>query len=65
MKATNGVLQTMMGMEVEAGKVRFERIVPRCAEVIGSVGVAGVLSGSITIFLDLALAKTATAQRDS
>jgi chemotaxis protein CheX len=60
-KATREVMSTMMGMEVEAGQVRFEKIAPRSAEVIGSVGVAGVLSGSITIFLDMELAKTVTA----
>ena len=43
--ATTEVMQTMMNMEVTPVNSSFAKVQPQEAEVIGSVGVAGVLSG--------------------
>jgi len=59
--ATTEVMQTMMNMEVTPVNSSFAKVQPQEAEVIGSVGVAGVLSGCITIFLNRDLAKIVTA----
>lgn len=60
-KSTAEVFRTMLGMKVQAGDIAVERVQMRTAEVIGSIGVAGFLSGSISLFLDQALARQAAA----
>lgn len=50
-KATCDVFRTMMNMKAVPGEVSVERAQVRSAEVIGSIGVAGFLSGSISLFL--------------
>jgi chemotaxis protein CheX len=60
-KATTDVFRTMMNLRVSAGEVAVEKAQIRRAEVIGSIGVAGFLSGSISLFLPKALAKQAVA----
>ncbi|HEB51913.1 MAG TPA: response regulator [bacterium] len=60
-KATTDVFRTMMNMRVTAGEVAIEKAQMRNAEVIGSIGVAGFLSGSISVFLPKAVAKMAVA----
>lgn len=60
-KSTVDVFRTMLNMKVQAGDVRVERVQLRQAEVIGSLGVAGFLSGSISVFLTRALARRAAA----
>lgn len=59
-KATCDVFRTMMNLEIEAGEAVVEKVRARRSEVIGSIGVAGFLSGSISIFLSTALAKKAS-----
>ena len=58
-KATNEVFKTMMGMKAVPGDVEVEKVKDRRAEVIGSIGVAGFLSGSISIFMSKGMARTA------
>lgn len=60
-KATCDVFRTMMNLRVVAGEVSIEKAQIRRAEVIGSIGVAGFLTGSISVFLTKALAKRAVA----
>ena len=60
-KATTDVFRTMMRLRVVAGEVTVEKAQIRRAEVIGSIGVAGFLSGAISVFLPKALAKQAVA----
>lgn len=60
-KATTDVFKTMMNMKVVPGEVSVEKAQSRKAEVIGSIGVAGFLSGSISIFLSHAMAMQASA----
>lgn len=60
-KATSDVFRTMMRLRVVAGEVTVEKAQIRRAEVIGSIGVAGFLSGAISLFLPKALAKQAVA----
>lgn len=60
-KATGEVFRTMMGLRVTAGAVTVEKAQMRKAEVIGSIGVAGFLTGSISLFLPRALADQAVA----
>lgn len=60
-KATGEVFRTMMQMKVQAGDVSLEKAKTRKAEVIGSIGVAGFLSGSISIFMSKSLARNAGA----
>lgn len=60
-KATGEVFKTMMGLRVSAGAVTVEKAQMRKAEVIGSIGVAGFLTGSISLFLPRALADKAVA----
>lgn len=50
-KATTEVFRTMMNMRVVAGDVVVEKAQMRKSEVIGSIGVAGFLTGSISLFL--------------
>ena len=61
-EATKQVMETMMNMQVEAGEASFQKVKPQKADVIGSVGVAGFLSGSITLFMNKDLAKIMTAR---
>jgi chemotaxis protein CheX len=61
-QATTEVMRTMMNMDVVPRQTSFNKVESRGAEVIGSVGVAGVLSGCITIFLSRRLAETVTAR---
>lgn len=58
-KATSDVFRTMMGLRVSAGEVTIEKAQMRQAEVIGSIGVAGFLTGSISVFLPRKLASQA------
>lgn len=60
-KATTDVFRTMMNLRVTSGEVSVEKAQMRRAEVIGSIGVAGFLSGSISLFLPKKLAKRAGA----
>jgi chemotaxis protein CheX len=60
-KATTDVFRTMMNLRLTAGEVAVEKAQIRRAEVIGSIGVAGFLSGSISLFLPKALARQAVA----
>lgn len=60
-KATCEVFRTMMGLRVSAGDVTVEKAAMRKAEVIGSIGVAGFLTGSISLFLPRDLANKACA----
>ena len=60
-KATSEVFRTMMGLRVTAGPVTVEKAQMRKAEVIGSIGVAGFLTGSISLFLPRTLANKAVA----
>lgn len=61
-KATSEVFKTMMQMKVVPGDIIVEKAKPRNAQVIGSIGVAGFLSGSISVFLDRAFAATSAAK---
>lgn len=61
-QATQEVIRTMMAEEVVAGKADFQKVQAHKADVIGSVGVAGFLSGSITLFLGRDLARVMTAR---
>ena len=60
-KATTDVFRTMMNLRVTPGEVSVEKAQMRRAEVIGSIGVAGFLSGSISLFLPKQLARRAGA----
>lgn len=60
-KATTEVFRTMLNMKVAAGAIALEKAQTRHAEVIGSIGVAGFLSGSISIFMTKELARRAGA----
>lgn len=60
-KATCDVFRTMMNQKLVAGDVVVEKAQIRRAEVIGSIGVAGFLTGSISLFLPKALARRAVA----
>lgn len=60
-KATCDVFRTMMNVKVIAGEAVVEKAQIRRAEVIGSIGVAGFLTGSISLFLPKSLAKRAVA----
>lgn len=55
-KATTEVFRTMMDMRVVAGEVGIEKAQIRKSEVIGSIGVAGFLTGSISLFLPRSIA---------
>ncbi len=61
-KSTVEVFRTMMNMKVTAGEIAVEKVQSRHSEVIGSIGVAGFLSGSISIFLGRSFAAEAAAQ---
>ncbi len=60
-KATTEVFRAMLDVRVAAGDVVVEKAAIRRAEVIGSIGVAGFLTGSISVFLPKALARRAAA----
>ncbi|MFO1077001.1 MAG: response regulator [Planctomycetota bacterium] len=60
-KATADVFRTMMNLRVNAGEPVVEKAQMRRAEVIGSIGVAGFLSGSISLFMPKVLARRAGA----
>ncbi|MBL8733901.1 MAG: response regulator [Planctomycetes bacterium] len=60
-KATTDVFRTMINLRLVAGDVTIEKAQMRKAEVIGSIGVAGFLTGSISVFLPKAIARQATA----
>ncbi|MCA8974974.1 MAG: response regulator [Planctomycetes bacterium] len=60
-KATADVFRTMMNLKVNAGEAQVEKAQMRKAEVIGSIGVAGFLSGSISLFMPKSLARSASA----
>ncbi len=60
-KATTEVFRTMMNLKVVAGEVSIEKSQMRKAEVIGSIGVAGFLTGSISVFMPKSLARQAAA----
>ena len=60
-KATTEVFRTMMSLKATAGEVVVEKAQTRHAEVIGSIGVAGFLTGSISLFLPKSLARKAVA----
>lgn len=60
-KSTTEVFKTMIGMKVVPGDIIVEKAQNRKASVIGSIGVAGFLSGSISIFLDRSFAAKASA----
>lgn len=60
-KSTVEVFRTMLNLKVQAGEIAVERVQMRQAEVIGSIGVAGFLSGSISLFLSQQLARQAAA----
>ncbi len=60
-KATTEVFRTMMNLKAVPGEVAIEKAKLRKAEVIGSIGVAGFLTGSISVFMPKDLAKQAVA----
>ena len=60
-KATSEVFRTMMSLKAVAGEVAIEKAQIRRAEVIGSIGVAGFLTGSISLFMPKKLAQQAVA----
>lgn len=60
-KATCDVFRTMMNLRVASGEVTVEKAKIRHAEVIGSIGVAGFLTGAISVFLPKSLARRAVA----
>lgn len=60
-KATTDVFRTMMNLRLTPGEVTIEKAQMRKAEVIGSIGVAGFLTGSISVFLPKAIAQKAAA----
>ncbi|MCA8963686.1 MAG: chemotaxis protein CheX [Planctomycetes bacterium] len=60
-KATTEVFRTMMNLKVVAGEVAIEKAQLRKAEVIGSIGVAGFLTGSISVFMPKVFARRAVA----
>lgn len=60
-KATTDVFRTMMSLKAAAGEVTVEKAQIRHAEVIGSIGVAGFLTGSISLFLPKSIARKAVA----
>ena len=60
-KATADVFRTMMNLKISAGEPVVEKAKIRSAEVIGSIGVAGFLSGSISLFMPKSIAKKAVA----
>lgn len=57
-KATAEVFRTMMDCKLTPGEIAVEKVKDRSAEVIGSLGVAGFLSGSISVFMPKAVAET-------
>ncbi len=59
--ATCEVFRTMMQLEAVPGEVVVAPAQLRRAEVIGSIGVAGFLTGSISLFLPKSLARQAVA----
>lgn len=60
-KATGDVFRTMMNLKAVPGEVVIEKAKIRKAEVIGSIGVAGFLTGSISLFMPKGLARQAVA----
>ena len=58
-RATVDVFRTMMNLNITVGEVTVEKARPRKAEVIGSIGVAGFLTGSISMFLPRSIAAKA------
>jgi chemotaxis protein CheX len=60
-KATVDVFRTMMSLRVVPGEVAVEKAQMRKAEVIGSIGVAGFLTGSISVFMPRSIAAKAVA----
>lgn len=58
-KATSEVFRTMLNMRVAPGEVKIEKAQLRKSEVIGSIGVAGFLSGTISLFMPKKLARKA------
>lgn len=60
-KATTEVFGTMMNMDVAPGEVCIEKAQMRKGEVIGSIGVAGFLTGSISVFMPRSIAVKAVA----
>jgi chemotaxis protein CheX len=60
-KATVDVFNTMMNLRLRPGEVVVEKAQMRKAEVIGSIGVAGFLTGSISVFLPKSIAAKAVA----
>jgi chemotaxis protein CheX len=61
-KSTTDVFRTMMELKAVPGEIKVEKAQSRRAEVIGSLGVAGFLSGSISVFLTRGLAKLTAAK---
>ena len=59
--ATREVFRTMMQLDAVPGAVVVAPAQLRCAEVIGSIGVAGFLTGSISLFLSKSLARRSVA----
>lgn len=57
-KATVEVFKTMMNMKVVPGEISVEKVRVRESEVIASIGVAGFLSGSISVFMNMSMAET-------
>jgi chemotaxis protein CheX len=60
-KATTEVFRTMMNIKAVAGEVAIQKAQLRKAEVIGSIGVAGFLTGSISVFMSRAFARRTVA----
>ncbi len=61
LKATSEVFRTMMNMRVSPGEFTIEKAQSRHAEIIGSIGVTGFMTGSISLFMPKALARRAVA----
>lgn len=58
-RATVDVYKTMLNMKITPGEIKVEKVQSREAEVIASIGVAGFLSGSISMFMSHDLATSA------
>ncbi len=58
-RATVEVFKTMINMRVVPGEILVEKVQARESEVIASIGVAGFLSGSISMFMSRSLAEAA------
>jgi chemotaxis protein CheX len=55
--ATQEVMATLLGVDLAPGKLKIEKSKPQRADVIGSITVDGYVTGTITLFMSLKLAR--------